>query len=74
MMRQLYRQRDTIERVFGHLSCTPGLLGPLPSFIRGLARVRRWVGAKICLYHARLIAKMTPAKTIDAQGSRCLCY
>ena len=46
-----------IERVFGHLTCTPGLLGPLPAFVRGLARVRRWVGAKICLYHARESAR-----------------
>lgn len=53
LMRRVYRERQRIERVFGHLTCTPGLLGPLPGFVRGLARVRRWVGAKICLYHAR---------------------
>jgi hypothetical protein len=53
LMHRVYRERICIERVFGHLSCTPGLLGPLPGFVRGLARVRRWVGAKICLYHAR---------------------
>ena len=52
-MRRVYRERTRIERVFGHLTCTPGLLGPLPAFVRGLPRVRRWVGAKICLYHAR---------------------
>jgi hypothetical protein len=57
MMKRIYRERTRIERVFGHLTCTPGLLGPLPSFVRGLTRVRRWVGAKICLYHARLRAK-----------------
>lgn len=53
LMWRVYRERARIERVFGHLTCTPGLLGPLPGFVRGLARVRRWVGAKICLYHAR---------------------
>jgi hypothetical protein len=57
-MMRLYRERTCIERVFGQLSCTPGLLGPLPGFVRGLARVRRWVGAKICLYHARCRAKL----------------
>lgn len=56
-MERLYRRRDQIERVFGHLTCTPGLLGPLPAFVRGLKRVTRWVTAKINLYHARLEAK-----------------
>jgi hypothetical protein len=57
LMRRIYRERNRIEQVFGHLRCTPGLLGPLPSFVRGMARVRRWVGAKITLYHARAEAK-----------------
>lgn len=48
LMRAVYHHRDAIERLFGNLS---NLLGPLPNFVRGLARVRRWVGAKICLYH-----------------------
>jgi hypothetical protein len=34
------------------LTCIPGLLSHLPPFIRGLARARRWIGGKICLYHA----------------------
>lgn len=57
LMERVYRQRAAVERVFGRLACTPGLLGPLPPSVRGLARVRRWVGAKICLYHARLDAE-----------------
>lgn len=61
LMRQVYRERTRIERVFGHLTCTPGLLGPLPAFVRGLARVRRWVGAKICLYHARETTRLRNA-------------
>jgi hypothetical protein len=61
LMRRVYRQRGQIERLFGHLTCTPGLLGPLPSFVRGLMRVRRWVGAKICLYHARQTARKSMA-------------
>lgn len=61
LMHRVYRERTRIERVFGHLSCTPGLLGPLPGFVRGLPRVRRWVGAKICLYHARQNARTSMA-------------
>lgn len=53
LMRRVYRERARIERVFAQLTCTPGLLGPLPAFVRGLPRVRRWVGAKICLYHTQ---------------------
>ena len=49
------RSRDTIERTFGVLVCTAGGLGTaLPPWVRTLARVRRWVGAKIVLYNARL--------------------
>ena len=56
-MERLYRRRDQVERVFGNLTCIPGLLGPLPAFVRGLARVNRWVTAKINLYHARIEVK-----------------
>jgi hypothetical protein len=49
------RARDTIERTFGVFVCTAGGLGTaLPPWVRTLARVRRWVGAKIVLYNARL--------------------
>ena len=49
------RARDTIERVFGVLCCTAGGLGTaLPSWVRTLDRVRRWVGVKVILYNARL--------------------
>lgn len=49
------RARDTIERTFGVLVCTAGGLGTaLPPWVRTLPRVRRWVGAKIVLYNARL--------------------
>jgi hypothetical protein len=58
LMELVYRERLRIERVFGNLTSTPGLLGPLPAFVRGLPRVRRWVGTKICLYHARRAVKM----------------
>ena len=50
----VYEQRDQIERYFGHHAVTGGGLGPLPGWVRTLERVRRWVGAKLILYHARL--------------------
>jgi DDE family transposase len=46
--------RTQIERVFSALSCYGGGLGPLPSWVRRLERVTRWVGCKIAMYHARL--------------------
>jgi hypothetical protein len=51
------KARDEIERVFGVLTCTAGGLAPLPAWVRTLPRVRRWVGAKIILYNARLKAQ-----------------
>lgn len=57
LIRRTYKERIRIEQVFGNNCVTPGLLDHLPSFVRGLPRVRRWVGAKIGLYHARLTAK-----------------
>lgn len=49
-----YRDRGTVERVFGQQSSFGGGLGPLPAWVRTLPRVRRWVGAKLMVYHARL--------------------
>jgi len=49
--------RDTIERTFSALTCYGGGLGPLPAWVRTLPRVRRWVGAKIIVYHLRLQAR-----------------
>jgi hypothetical protein len=49
------RARDNIERAFAVLCCTAGGLGTaLPSWVRTLDRVRRWVGVKVILYNARL--------------------
>jgi hypothetical protein len=49
--------RDGVERVFARLGNFGGGLGPLPAWARRLPRVRRWVDAKIAIYHARLLAK-----------------
>lgn len=57
------KTRDTIERTFAHLGNFGGGLGPLPAWVRRLTRVRRWVDAKLAIYHARLIAKACRAAT-----------
>jgi hypothetical protein len=54
LMRFVFKARQQIERVFGVLTCTGGGLSSLPAWVRGLPRVRRWVGVKIVLYNARL--------------------
>jgi hypothetical protein len=50
----VHQERNTIERIFGAQSTLGGGLGPLPGWVRRLDRVRRWVGAKLILYHTRL--------------------
>lgn len=51
---QIYNRRIHVEGTFANLTTYGGGPGPLPSFVRRLERVRRWVGAKITLYHLRL--------------------
>jgi len=53
----IYRQRIHVEGTLSNLCGFGGGLGPLPAWVRGLPRVRRWVGAKIILYHARFHAR-----------------
>jgi hypothetical protein len=53
----LLKSRNNAEGVFSVLSVACGLSATLASFVRRLHRVRRWVGAKIILYHARLLAQ-----------------
>jgi hypothetical protein len=54
LARRAMRWRNQVERVFAVLTCTAGGLAALPAWVRGLERVRRWVGTKIILYNARL--------------------
>lgn len=56
---RFYRQRLHVEGTFSNLTSCGGGLGPLPAFVRRLDRVRRWVGAKIVLYHLRLKQRKT---------------
>lgn len=53
----LLAYRCKIERTFSALTCFGGGLSPLPSWVRTLKRVQRWVSAKIVIYHARLLIK-----------------
>ena len=61
------KQRNNVEGVFSVLTVALKL-GPLPAHVRRLRRVRRWVGAKIILYHARLTAQERAA-TAAAQAA-----
>jgi len=47
--RELYDLRRNIEHNFGNLTNFGGGLSPLPSWVRRLQRVRRWVGGKLIL-------------------------
>lgn len=51
--RTLFAQRGAIERSFGTLRATAGLLGHLPAWVRTYPRVRLWVQAKIILAELR---------------------
>jgi hypothetical protein len=53
----VYKDRIHVEGTLSNLCCYGGGLGPLPAWVRTLRRVRRWVGTKIILYHARLLAR-----------------
>lgn len=54
LLRMVLRQRTNAEGILGNLCSYGGGLSCLPPWVRRLPRVRRWVGAKIILYHARL--------------------
>ncbi len=53
----LYRARTAIERRFGHATSFGGGLGPLPTWVRGLERVRTWVWAKVLINAVRIAYK-----------------
>lgn len=56
LCRHVLDARNNVEGVFSVLAVAGGLAA-LPAFVRRLERVRRYVGAKIILYHARLLAQ-----------------
>jgi len=53
----VYRDRNGVERIFAHMSAFGGGLAGLPPWVRTLTRVRRWVGTKVMIYHARWNAR-----------------
>jgi hypothetical protein len=65
LVRFVLKARGNIERTFGTLVCAGGGLSCLPAWVRTLGRVRRWVGAKIILYNARLNVR-EPARKLAA--------
>jgi len=54
LCRQAMARRSQIERIFATLCSCGGGLAPLPAWVRTLARVTRWVTAKLIIYHARI--------------------
>ncbi len=63
LARYVLKARNNIEGVFSVMCVALGL-DRLPAFVRRLERVRRWVGAKIILYHARLLAQQRLASHV----------
>jgi hypothetical protein len=51
----LYASRSFVERCWGHLTSFGGGLGPLPSWVRRLHRVKRWVQAKLLINAVRAL-------------------
>ena len=66
LCRFVLQLREQIERTFSALTCYGGGLGPLPAWVRTLERVRRWVGAKIILYHLRLQQRLAAGMSAAA--------
>ena len=56
LSRYVMRGRNNAEGTFSVLSLACGL-DRLPGFVRRLPRVQYWVGCKLVLYHARLLAQ-----------------
>ena len=52
--RDLYDLRTSIERDFSQLTCFGAGLGPLPSWVRRIWRVRHWVINKLLINAARI--------------------
>jgi hypothetical protein len=51
--------RAGVERCIGHLTNLPFGLWALPNFVRRRSRVKRWVSAKIALFHLHRLLALT---------------
>ena len=58
--REVHHLRGGIEREYGYLSSTGGLLAPLPAWVRTYPRVRLWVQAKLILAELRRVVRAQP--------------
>jgi hypothetical protein len=56
------RARNRVEQCFAQLTNLPFGLFALPNFVRRLPRVRRWVAAKIMLYHLHKVLSLARAR------------
>jgi hypothetical protein len=56
LAKYIMKGRNNAEGTFPVLSLACGL-DRLPGFVRRLPRVTRWIGCKLILYHARLLAQ-----------------
>jgi len=61
--RYVMKGRNNVEGTFSVLSLACGL-DRLPGFVRRLPRVTRWIGCKLILYHARLLAQEAERRKI----------
>jgi hypothetical protein len=68
--RALYRARTGIERSFGNATSFGGGLAPLPARVRGLARVRTWVWAKLLINAARILKGQGLTHTFEKSWER----
>ena len=59
--REFASLRTQVERIFSQQSSFGGGLAPLPAWVRTLPRVRRWVAAKLTIYHVRLAIRRAVA-------------
>jgi hypothetical protein len=66
LVRHALKARNNVEGTFSVMAVALGLGTTLPAFVRRLDRVRRWVGGKILLYHARLLAQERAAANAAA--------
>jgi hypothetical protein len=62
--KDLYASRTNIERDFSQLTCFGAGLGPLPSWIRRIWRVRHWVMNKLLINAARI--RINRRKAVNA--------
>ena len=66
LVRHALKARNNVEGTFSVMAVALGLGTTLPAFVRRLDRVRRWVGGKVLLYHARLLAQERAAANAAA--------